>query len=45
MYSMKRYCLSHRTNAEIAEHAESLSKMFVSGLCGLCVDRLGEKHA
>jgi len=35
MYSMKRYWLSHRRNAEIAEHAESFSKMFICGLCGL----------
>jgi hypothetical protein len=28
MYSMKRYCLSQRRNAEIAEHAESFSKMY-----------------
>jgi hypothetical protein len=27
MYSMKRYCRSHRRNAEIAEHAESLSNV------------------
>jgi hypothetical protein len=35
MYSMKRYCVSHRKNAEIAQHAESLSKMFICELCGL----------